>query len=119
MSTNPSDYILPPMDLPDGWKFAIDESGRMYYYHVKIRIPQWEPPIKLLPLMKEETKSVSIKVETVDNENTSLAAAASESEDEASQASSTDTEDSSEDELVAKLESIKNNIKLKKSNFGK
>lgn len=50
LSTNPNDYELPPMDLPPMWKFAIDERGRIYYYHVKIRIPQWKPPIKIQPL---------------------------------------------------------------------
>lgn len=50
LSTNPEDYELPPMDLPPLWKYAIDERGRIYYYHVKIRIPQWKPPIKLEPL---------------------------------------------------------------------
>lgn len=50
LPTNPAEYELPPLDLPPMWKFAIDERGRIYYYHVKIRIPQWNPPIKIQPL---------------------------------------------------------------------
>ncbi|XP_051166844.1 histone-lysine N-methyltransferase SETD2 isoform X2 [Leptopilina boulardi] len=36
--------IPPPLDLPPKWKWAKDERGRMYYYHVKERISQWLPP---------------------------------------------------------------------------
>jgi histone-lysine N-methyltransferase SETD2 len=41
LSTNPDDYRLPPNDLPEHWRFAIDKYGRIYYYHEKIRITQW------------------------------------------------------------------------------
>lgn len=41
LSTNPDDYHLPPIDLPEHWRFAIDKYGRLYYYHEKIRISQW------------------------------------------------------------------------------
>jgi len=54
MSTNPVDYNLPQLDLPPFWKYAIDPKGRIYYYHVKIRIPQWDPPIKIPPLIEEK-----------------------------------------------------------------
>lgn len=56
-SKNPNDYNLPAMDLPEHWKYAIDDHGQIYYYHAKIRIPQWEPPIKLLPLFAENKNS--------------------------------------------------------------
>lgn len=36
--------IPPPAKLPPKWKCARDKYGRPYYYHVKIRISQWEPP---------------------------------------------------------------------------
>lgn len=26
------------------WKYAITPEGKIYYYHVRHRIPQWEPP---------------------------------------------------------------------------
>jgi histone-lysine N-methyltransferase SETD2 len=51
---SPEHYDMPKIDLPEHWKYAIDEKGRIYYYHVKIREPQWEPPIKLAPLSKDE-----------------------------------------------------------------
>lgn len=54
ISTNPEDYLLPKIDLPEHWKYAIDESGRIYYYHVKIREPRWDPPIKIMPLTENE-----------------------------------------------------------------
>lgn len=41
LSTNPDDYHLPPIDLPDHWRFAVDKLGHIYYYHEKIRISQW------------------------------------------------------------------------------
>lgn len=36
--------IPPPVKLPPKWKSAKDKYGRPYYYHIKIRISQWEPP---------------------------------------------------------------------------
>lgn len=36
--------IPPPLDLPPKWKWAKDERGRVYYYHIKERISQWLPP---------------------------------------------------------------------------
>lgn len=59
LSTNPEDYELPPsaLDLPLLWKFAIDECGRIYYYHEKIRLPQWNPPIKIQPLAPPESST--------------------------------------------------------------
>lgn len=83
MSTNPADYHLPPIDLPEHWKYAIDDKGRIYYYHIKIREPQWEPPIKLLPLEISDDEN-----ETFSNEST------------------TDTEDTSEDELIQTLKML-------------
>lgn len=86
LSTNPDDYILPPIDLPEHWKFALDEYGRIYYYHEKIRQSQWVAPIKLLPL--------KIKAE-------------SEIDSPDSDESTTETEDSEEEELQQMLEMLK------------
>lgn len=36
--------IPPPVKLPPKWKCAKDKYGRPYYYHIKIRKSQWEPP---------------------------------------------------------------------------
>lgn len=47
--------IPPPAKLPPKWKCAKDKYGRPYYYHVKIRKSQWEPPP--LPEPVEECKS--------------------------------------------------------------
>uniref|UniRef100_A0A1A9WIN0 [histone H3]-lysine(36) N-trimethyltransferase n=1 Tax=Glossina brevipalpis TaxID=37001 RepID=A0A1A9WIN0_9MUSC len=45
-STDPADYQLPTVvaTLPPQWKFAITPQGKIYYYHIKYRISQWEPP---------------------------------------------------------------------------
>lgn len=45
-STDPNDYQLPAVcsTLPAQWKYAITPQGKIYYYHIKHRIPQWEPP---------------------------------------------------------------------------
>lgn len=67
MPTNPKEYIVPTLDLPDLWKYGINEKGQLYYYHAKILIPQWEPPIKLLPLMSDQSAAdVSLKLENMD-----------------------------------------------------
>lgn len=67
LPTEPSEYIIPSIDLPDLWKYAINERGQIYYYHTKILIPQWEPPIKLLPLMEEHRiNDIDIKAEHID-----------------------------------------------------
>lgn len=83
LSTNPDDYHLPPMDLPEHWRFALDVFGRIYYYHEKIRQPQWDAPIKILPL---KVKSES-EMDSPDSDE-----------------STTDTEDSEEEELRETLE---------------
>lgn len=67
MPTDPNEYNFPAIDLPDLWRYAVNDKGRIYYYHAKILIPQWEPPIKLLPLMEEQTLTeVDIKMEPID-----------------------------------------------------
>lgn len=51
-------------DLPDQWRYAINEKGQVYYYHTKILISQWEKPVKFLPLMEEQRiNEIDIKVE--------------------------------------------------------
>lgn len=85
-STNPEDYVLPKIDLPDHWKYAIDEFGRIYYYHVKIRQSQWNVPPKIDPLSIDE----------------------SEDEDSPdSDESTTETEDSEIEELTQLLQFLK------------
>lgn len=34
-----------PVRLPSRWRSMKDPRGRTYYYHVKYRVPQWEPPL--------------------------------------------------------------------------
>lgn len=80
LPTDVNEYIIPPIDLPDQWKYAINDKGQIYYYHTKILLPQWEPPIKLLPLMDEHRMNdIDIKIESMD---TTLHAPADEHEAE-------------------------------------
>lgn len=48
--------IPPPAKLPPKWKCAKDKYGRPYYYHVKIRKSQWEPPPPPEPTAMEEAE---------------------------------------------------------------
>lgn len=79
-------YLPPPVPvkLPPKWKCAKDAEGRTYYYHVKTRISQWEPP----PL------PVSVP-ETVDSESSS---SSSEDENEDENENEEEESDSSEPE---------------------
>ncbi|XP_058457916.1 probable histone-lysine N-methyltransferase CG1716 [Malaya genurostris] len=98
MSTDPEDYELPPMDLPPLWKFAIDERGLLYYYHVKDRVPQWEPP-------KKDTESGP--GHGLRDEDISMS----------SDSSTTDTEDSEEEYLNIQLEQLLKRKKKQQSSF--
>ncbi|XP_065090094.1 probable histone-lysine N-methyltransferase CG1716 [Ochlerotatus camptorhynchus] len=98
MPTNPEDYELPPMDLPPLWKFAIDERGRLYYYHVKERVPQWDPPKKNNP----NRPSQGLRDEDISM---------------SSDSSTTDTEDSEEEYLNAQLEQLLKKKKKQQSSF--
>ncbi|XP_066157816.1 histone-lysine N-methyltransferase Set2 [Euwallacea fornicatus] len=51
--------IPPPAKLPPKWKCAKDKYGRPYYYHVKIRKSQWEPPLFPEPVEPLEEYSTS------------------------------------------------------------
>lgn len=70
MPTNPDEYILPPsLDIPEHWKFGINDKGKIYYYHDKILISQWHPPIILLPLGNDQTSAdISIKLERMETD---------------------------------------------------
>ncbi|XP_034244995.1 histone-lysine N-methyltransferase SETD2 [Thrips palmi] len=86
-SQQPAAQYLPPpvpVKLPPKWKCAKDAEGRTYYYHVKTRISQWEPP----PL------PVSVP-ETVDSESSS---SSSEEENEDENENEEEESDSSEPE---------------------
>lgn len=100
LSTNPTDYDLPQMDLPPLWNFAIDERGHIYYYHIKIRIPQWNPPIKIQPLNKtKESMEDSVSEHSDDDSST------------------TDTKDSEEEDLEEKLAILKKCKEKSQTNF--
>lgn len=45
--------IPPPAKLPPKWKCAKDKYGRPYYYHVKLRKSQWEPPLLPEPTLED------------------------------------------------------------------
>lgn len=126
-STNLSDYHVPLMDLPEFWKCAVDNQGRPYYYHVKIRIPQWEPPIRLLPLSSDVGDGSIIPLAKCNNDMTinnvksspmAINVIAGDSDDDGDDASTTATDDSSEDELNEKLIHLQQSVKAKKMDLG-
>ncbi|XP_019761367.1 probable histone-lysine N-methyltransferase CG1716 [Dendroctonus ponderosae] len=49
--------IPPPAKLPPKWKCAKDKYGRPYYYHVKLRKSQWEPPLFPEPTLEDSSES--------------------------------------------------------------
>lgn len=51
--------IPPPVKLPPKWKCVKDKYGRPYYYHIKVRKPQWEPPDLTGEAAASETESSS------------------------------------------------------------
>lgn len=69
LPTDINEYNIPAVDLPDKWKYGINDKGQIYYYHAKILIPQWEPPIKFLPLVPEEHRinEMEIRVEGIEH----------------------------------------------------
>lgn len=118
-----ADYEIPHMDLPEGWEYAMDAKGRLYFFHRKIRIPQWEVPIKLLPLTSGAEKGGAggdgkgrmSGRNGLQNGNYGQVGMAvghneedeEEEEDRNDDSSTTDTCDSSEDEMVKRINRIK------------
>ncbi len=45
--------------LPQRWRVARDSEGHIYFYHVKTRITQWEPPTILTPGLASDSSSSS------------------------------------------------------------
>lgn len=106
LSTNPADYELPPMDLPKYWTYGIDEAGHVYYYHLKIRIPQWVPPIRLEPLDSSWKSAGSAA-------SNSLSAAAGGGE-----SSDTDAEDEVDADLMRRVLTLEQAIANKRKHLG-
>lgn len=117
------------MDLPEYWKYAIDDQGRLYFYHTKIRIPQWEPPIKLLPLFAEnqelEATEESIVTKPTEDEQAELEAIQAiridcgATGDDIEKFSSESETDSSEDELSDMLNSLTKTLSEQQLRVGK
>lgn len=102
------DYDIPKMDLPEGWEYAMDARGRLYYYHKKIRIPQWEVPIKLLPLLVSRGDG---DMDCADGKGRNGLlnghGGNTREEDRNDDSSTTDTCDSDEEEMVKRINRIK------------
>lgn len=69
--TDPSEYFLPPINLPDQWKFAITTKGQIYYYHEKLSNVQWNPPEHFEPLISDQppTADLHVKIEAMETED--------------------------------------------------
>lgn len=91
----PPPPLPPPVQLPPKWKSAKDSEGRIYYYHVKTRISQWEPP--------QWTEAD----QQPDSETSSESSDDDEDEEEDEESSSTEEEEEGElEEKVLSLSSI-------------
>ncbi|XP_052124705.1 histone-lysine N-methyltransferase SETD2 isoform X2 [Frankliniella occidentalis] len=85
-------YLPPPVPvkLPPKWKSAKDAEGRTYYYHVKTRVSQWEPPqvpVSVLESVESESSSSSSEDENEDD-----------NENEEEESDSTDVEEKQEED---------------------
>ncbi|XP_059480678.1 histone-lysine N-methyltransferase SETD2 [Neocloeon triangulifer] len=62
-------HHIPIAPLPPKWKAAYNKQGLPYYFHIKHRVPQWEPP-SLIPtigsLTSSEESSSSSETESSD-----------------------------------------------------
>jgi histone-lysine N-methyltransferase SETD2 len=76
-----------PVQLPPKWKSAKDSEGRVYYYHVKTRISQWEPPQWTEADQQAESETSS---ESSDDD---------EDDEEEDESSSTEEEEEEEEEV--------------------
>ncbi|RZC36943.1 histone-lysine N-methyltransferase SETD2 [Asbolus verrucosus] len=72
--------IPPPVKLPPKWKCAKDKYGRPYYYHIKIRKSQWEPPPFAQP--QEEPDDSSETTSSSDTSSLSSDTSSEESDSE-------------------------------------
>lgn len=105
LPTDINEYHIPAIDLPDQWKYAINNKGQIYYYDKKILMPQWEPPIRLLPLMEEQRlPDFDFRMETSDRLTATCAA------DDNHDIAKNDSDDDDED-VVSILSNMKMNAK--------
>jgi histone-lysine N-methyltransferase SETD2 len=88
--SGPPPPLPPPVQLPPKWKSAKDSEGRTYYYHVKTRISQWEPP--------QWTEAD----QQPDSETSSESSDEDEDEEEEDESSSTEEEEEVEQEEKVK-----------------
>ncbi|XP_063224912.1 histone-lysine N-methyltransferase SETD2 isoform X2 [Bacillus rossius redtenbacheri] len=94
----PRPHLLPlprqqlvPARLPPKWKSAKDSEGRVYYYHVRERVSQWEPPPWPDAIRQVETDSSSETSEDDEDEDDD------DEEDEDEEQSSSDEEEEEEE----------------------
>ena len=75
----------PPARLPPKWKSAKDPDGRTYYYHVKTRISQWEPPQWTEADQQPESETSSDSSDDDDDEEDEEDSSTTEEEEEVEQ----------------------------------
>ena len=119
LKPSPRPELLPPLDLPPKWKWAKDERGRVYYYHVKERISQWLPPppdhIGVQP--DSSTSSESSEESSSSNEEEEDKEEDFRSNEEMNAEGSTEISVTLKQSVSRKLES-KSNLEIKKKRDG-
>ncbi|XP_069668762.1 histone-lysine N-methyltransferase SETD2 isoform X2 [Periplaneta americana] len=98
----------PPIQLPPKWKSAKDSEGRTYYYHVKTRISQWEPPqwTENEQQPESETSSESSDDDDDDEEDESSTTEEEEEEGEQEEKTEEDEDEEDEDEVVEEKDEV-------------
>jgi [histone H3]-lysine36 N-trimethyltransferase len=86
-------YQIPIAPLPPKWRAAYDKDGLPFYYHLKKRIPQWEPP-SLVPAPGSLSTSD-------DSSSTSETESVEETDEEDGESGSSD-EEAIQDEVATK-----------------
>ncbi|KAJ9595221.1 hypothetical protein L9F63_013482, partial [Diploptera punctata] len=81
----PPPPLPPPVRLPPKWKSAKDSEGRTYYYHVKTRVSQWEPPQWTETDQQPESESSSDSSDDDDDDEDEDDSSSTDEEEEAEQ----------------------------------
>lgn len=94
----PPPPLPPPVQLPPKWKSAKDPEGRTYYYHVKTRVSQWEPPQWTEADQQPESETSSDSSDDDDDDDDEDDSSTTEEEDEGEQEEKVEEEDDDEED---------------------
>lgn len=105
-TSNPADYQMPTVELPAHWRYQIDAIGRLYFYHEKIRIPQWDPPIKLMPLNDNDANGTSAEMLNETNASKTETNSSKADDPDAAAAAASDSDSDNEDSTITEAKQL-------------